>query len=128
MQYKSEPDHDLDLNYHYDNAEITLNVSLGKNFEEGSLYFGPMYQEETGSTNFKECIHQLGYGILHRGQHMHGALPISDGERNNLIIWMRSSRVRNALCPMCFEKPTLVETVGPGDGFTQPSVDVCHLA
>lgn len=35
---------DLDLSYHYDNAEVTLNVSLGKDFTEGSLYFGDMKQ------------------------------------------------------------------------------------
>lgn len=57
-------------------------------------------------------------GILHRGQHMHGALPITDGERCNLIIWMRSSKIRNNLCPMCNRKPSLVETCGNGDGFT----------
>ncbi len=28
-------DEDLDLSYHYDNAEVTLNVSLGKDFSEG---------------------------------------------------------------------------------------------
>lgn len=33
---------DLDLSYHYDNAEVTLNVSLGKDFTEGNLYFGDM--------------------------------------------------------------------------------------
>ena len=26
---------DLDLNYHFDNAEVTSNVSLGKDFTEG---------------------------------------------------------------------------------------------
>ena len=26
---------DLDLNYHFDNAEVTINVSLGKDFTEG---------------------------------------------------------------------------------------------
>ncbi len=35
---------DLDLSYHYDNAEVTLNVSLGKDFTEGNLYFGDMRQ------------------------------------------------------------------------------------
>ena len=33
---------DLDLSYHYDNAEVTLNVSLGKDFTGGNLYFGDM--------------------------------------------------------------------------------------
>ena len=33
---------DLDLAYHFDNAEVTLNVSLGKQFTGGNLYFGKM--------------------------------------------------------------------------------------
>lgn len=33
---------DLDLSYHFDNAEVTLNVCLGRKFEGGSLYFGSM--------------------------------------------------------------------------------------
>lgn len=35
---------DLDLSSHYDNAEVTLNVSLGKDFTEGNLYFGDFRQ------------------------------------------------------------------------------------
>lgn len=35
---------DLDLSSHYDNAEVTLNVSLGKEFTEGNLYFGDFNQ------------------------------------------------------------------------------------
>ena len=31
---------DLSLSYHYDNAEVTLNVCVGKDFTEGNLYFG----------------------------------------------------------------------------------------
>ena len=52
---------------------------------------------------------------------MHGARPLVDGCRYNLIIWMRSSSVRNDLCPMCNEKPDLVQCTGPGDGFTRTS-------
>ena len=35
---------DVDLNHHYDNAEVTINVSLGKEFSDGDLYFGDMRQ------------------------------------------------------------------------------------
>lgn len=35
---------DLDLSSHYDNAEVTLNVSLGRDFTEGNLYFGDFNQ------------------------------------------------------------------------------------
>ena len=40
---------DLALAYHYDNAEVTLNVSLGKEFTEGALYFGGMRWVSSGS-------------------------------------------------------------------------------
>ena len=33
---------DLGLSYHFDNAEVTINVCLGRKFEGGSLYFGSM--------------------------------------------------------------------------------------
>ena len=33
---------DLRLGYHYDNAEVTVNVCIGKDFTEGNLYFGDM--------------------------------------------------------------------------------------
>ena len=62
--------------------------------------------------------HIVGRGILHRAQHMHGALPITSGQRYNLIVWMRSSSVRNRLCPMCDQSPDLVPNTGYGDGFT----------
>lgn len=118
---------DLDLNYHYDNAEVTLNVSLGKSYTGGSLYFGDMRTVPLKETECSEYEHKAGVGLLHRGQHYHGALPIHTGERYNLIIWMRSSKVRNNLCPMCDRKPDLVQTIGYGDGFTQATVDVCSL-
>ncbi|KAK3736310.1 hypothetical protein QZH41_020782, partial [Actinostola sp. cb2023] len=42
VQYKTGQD--VDLSYHYDNAEVTLNVCLGKEFSGGELYFGDMKQ------------------------------------------------------------------------------------
>ncbi|XP_053636570.1 2-oxoglutarate and iron-dependent oxygenase domain-containing protein 2 [Cherax quadricarinatus] len=115
---------DVDLDYHYDNAEVTLNVCLNEDFSDGDLYFGPM-RNETSSQRLGYS-HKLGRGVLHRGQQRHGALPISDGVRYNLIVWMRSSQVRNELCPMCDEKPCLVPVKnGYGDGFTTSTVDIC---
>ena len=63
--------------------------------------------------------HKIGRGVIHRGQHMHGAMDISDGERYNLIIWMRSSSVRNDCCPRCNQPPNLIPFEGYGDGFTK---------
>ncbi|XP_037114732.1 2-oxoglutarate and iron-dependent oxygenase domain-containing protein 2 isoform X2 [Syngnathus acus] len=128
---KYDINEDLDLSYHYDNAEVTLNVSLGRDFTEGNLYFGDMRQVPLNETECSEIEHRAGEGILHRGQHMHGALPISSGQRWNLIIWMRSSQERNKLCPMCNRRPVLVEGEGFADGFTkQPTLllgNFCQL-
>ncbi|XP_017289464.1 2-oxoglutarate and iron-dependent oxygenase domain-containing protein 2 isoform X2 [Kryptolebias marmoratus] len=110
---------DLDLSYHYDNAEVTLNVSLGKEFTDGNLYFGDMRQVPVSETECTEVEHRVTEGLLHRGQQMHGVLPISFGQRWNLIIWMRASRERNKLCPMCNRRPSLVEGDGFADGFTK---------
>ncbi|XP_071512979.1 2-oxoglutarate and iron-dependent oxygenase domain-containing protein 2-like isoform X2 [Panulirus ornatus] len=118
---------DVDLDYHYDNAEVTLNVSLNEDYTDGELYFGPMRNEV--SSQRLGYTHHIGRGLLHRGQQLHGALPISEGVRYNLIIWMRSSQVRNELCPMCDEKPVLVPVKhGFGDGFTETTADVCCTA
>lgn len=41
-------------------------------------------------------------GLLHRGAHCHEALPVEEGRRENLIMWCRSSRVRQSgKCAMC---------------------------
>ncbi|KAJ8286158.1 hypothetical protein GJAV_G00035180 [Gymnothorax javanicus] len=112
---------DLDLSYHYDNAEVTLNVSLGKEFTEGNLYFGDMRWVPLSDSECVEVEHRVSEGLLHRGQQMHGALRIASGQRWNLIVWMRASRERNKLCPMCGKKPRLVESQGFADGFTDES-------
>ena len=33
---------DVELSYHFDNAEVTINVCLGTKYTGGELYFGPM--------------------------------------------------------------------------------------
>ena len=40
VSYELEGDHSLA--YHFDNAEVTLNVCLGTTFTGGELCFGPM--------------------------------------------------------------------------------------
>lgn len=126
VTYKMTGDHELST--HFDNAEITINICLGKQFEEGSLYFGGMKDDPPNSCLYKEVKNRLGYGVLHRGQQVHGALPIENGERHNLIIWMRSSKVRNKKCPMCCCRPVLVPSEGFGDGFTEYIVNMCDVA
>lgn len=116
---------DKDLAYHYDNAEVTLNVSLGDGFEGSTLYFGGLNTEL--NANITEYNHRKCYGVLHRGQHMHGADTLESGHRSNFIMWCRSSRIRNQCCPMCLQKPTLCPVKGRGDGFTSETMN-CSIA
>lgn len=118
---------DRELSYHYDNSEVTLNVSLGKDFTEGNLYFGDMRQVPLSETECAEVEHRVTEGVLHRGQQMHGALPISSGCRWNLVLWMRASRQRNRLCPMCSGTPRLQPCEDYGDGFTDEDNWTCTL-
>jgi hypothetical protein len=88
---------DVSLDFHVDASDVTLNVCLGKQFTGGTLFFRgircalcqetmPRPEEEF------EIAHVTGQAILHRGKHRHGANPILDGERYNLILWCNSSR------------------------------------
>jgi len=103
---------DVEQATHFDNAEITLNIPLTKNYEGSELYF------EYG-TAFKSVDMKVGRALMHSGRHIHGVMPIEQGYRHNIIIWMRSSDVRNKICPMCRQLPALEEVLeGTGDGFT----------
>ena len=113
---------DRDLFTHFDNSEITLNVCLGKSFEGSEVYFANFRTEDRISStdvSVTPVVHSPGIGLFHLGQQMHGSLPIEEGERHNLVIWMRSSQIRNKLCPMCDSKPELIPALGFGDGFTK---------
>lgn len=124
VHYKADDDDeefDRGLDYHFDNAELTLNISLSATHEGGELVFDGFKREPPGNSGaVLACEHRPGHGILHRGDHIHRALPIESGERWNLVLWLRSSEHRNRTCPMCDEKPDLSQVASGsyGDGFT----------
>lgn len=130
------PSADCDLDLHFDNGEVTANICLSCDEDSdtvgGEVYFDGMRtnrKRTAAEPSYVGCPHRLGYGLLHRSQQLHGALPMACGSsRRNLIIWMRSSGERNRLCPMCDCQPDLVETEGPGDGFSIDEVEVCNMS
>lgn len=113
---------DKDLAAHFDNAEITLNVALTEDFQGGELVF---HDKDNGyqwpAFGYEQW--PMANGIIHKGSHIHEALPITSGERCNLIIWCRSSKMRQKQCPMCRSPPDL--EIAPmntyGDGFLWPT-------
>ena len=49
-------DSDVALSDHFDNAEITINISLTENFDAGDISFGPMHGEEIDEVQRKESF------------------------------------------------------------------------
>ena len=106
---------DEDLAQHFDNAEITLNTNLGiAGFEGGELVFhGHKDRASSQPVAFHEWSEKgnpkVGHGVLHLGAQVHAALPITCGERRNLVVWMRSTMHRQrAGCPMCGRSDALL--------------------
>ncbi|PRP83370.1 hypothetical protein PROFUN_09398 [Planoprotostelium fungivorum] len=88
VEYKIGEDEDLD--FHYDAADVTINFCLGKEFT------GVLNDPSTHQENF-EFNHVKGLGIIHLGEHRHGANKIKSGERYNLIIWFRNKAKREKM-------------------------------
>jgi len=97
VRYKM--DEDVELAEHTDASVVTINLCLGKpGFEGGSLYFKGLRwidENENGAINTgtafakrKEIVMEPGMGIIHLGRHEHAALPLTGGERTNMIVWL----------------------------------------
>ncbi|XP_010498785.1 PREDICTED: uncharacterized PKHD-type hydroxylase At1g22950 [Camelina sativa] len=92
-------DRDVDLAFHVDDSELSLNVCLGKQFSGGELFFrGVRCDNHVNSGSSEKEVydysHVPGHAILHRGRHRHGARATTSGHRANLILWCRSSTFR----------------------------------
>mmetsp|Transcript_111810 Transcript_111810/g.316573 ORF Transcript_111810/g.316573 Transcript_111810/m.316573 type:complete len:379 (+) Transcript_111810:57-1193(+) len=120
--YEAAPDGDQQLAMHYDNSEVTLNVNIGGAWEGGQVaFYGLATDRSSPRDESANVTLRRGHGVIHAGLDLHMALPVTSGRRHNLILWCRSSGVRNDMCPMCFGRPAVVETNGYFDeGFTAP--------
>ncbi|XP_010279401.1 PREDICTED: uncharacterized PKHD-type hydroxylase At1g22950-like [Nelumbo nucifera] len=92
-------DRDVDLGFHVDDSEVTLNVCLGKQFSGGELFFRGIrcdkhVNTETQPEEILDYSHVPGQAVLHRGRHRHGARATTSGHRINLLLWCRSSVFR----------------------------------
>ncbi|KAI5562202.1 hypothetical protein BDE02_15G038300 [Populus trichocarpa] len=87
-------DWDVDLGFHVDDSEVTLNVCLGKQFSGGELFFrGTRCDKHVNTGSQPEEIfdysHIPGRAVLHLGRHRHGARATTSGHRINLLLWCR---------------------------------------
>jgi hypothetical protein len=91
---------DVDLGFHVDDSDVTLNLCLGERPEDGGFEGGELYfqgrrcalHRQTGCApeEHLEVAHEPGVALLHAGKHRHGAWPLRSGRRVNLILWCRS--------------------------------------
>jgi len=102
------PSTDDRLNWHMDDAEVTLNLCLGTDFEGGDLVFRGRrcsWHRDSPWTDAEvfQYAHEPGVVLIHAGTHRHEALPVTSGFRRNLIIWCHSGcyreRVGHHVCP-----------------------------
>ncbi|XP_026459955.1 uncharacterized PKHD-type hydroxylase At1g22950-like [Papaver somniferum] len=92
-------DRDVDLGFHVDDSELTLNVCLGRQFSGGDLYFRGIRCDKHVNTEYQpeesfDYSHVIGHAVLHSGRHRYGARATRSGHRINLLVWCRSSAFR----------------------------------
>jgi hypothetical protein len=83
---------DVQLREHSDASIITLNVNLNlphdnepeESYSGSSIYF---VDEKDGTTQHNVTF-SSGMALLHRGMTRHASLPIQEGERTNMVIWL----------------------------------------
>mmetsp|Transcript_45485 Transcript_45485/g.119499 ORF Transcript_45485/g.119499 Transcript_45485/m.119499 type:complete len:654 (+) Transcript_45485:39-2000(+) len=92
VKYRKGEDTHLDM--HHDDAEVTLNICLGKSFTGATLSFCGVVGESGHRMYTHRYAHQLGRAVLHKGAQRHGADEILEGERISLIMWAKSSTYR----------------------------------
>jgi len=125
--YEATQDGDKGLAMHYDNAEVTLNVNIGGTWQGGHVAYYGLATSKEESPPFEVPLRK-GYGVFHAGLELHKALPITSGTRHNLILWCRSSGIRNDMCPMCFQQPQVIATNRHHhEGFTVPPCEEAEL-
>jgi len=96
---------DTSLGVHDDNSEITLNVALSEDYSGGTLaLYHRARVAHPQRLQKKPYHHRVGLGtmLLHPGELLHEVLPLTAGERQGLIVWLRSDSYRKKHgCALC---------------------------
>jgi len=94
IRYRGGEDTHLDV--HTDDSDITFNVNIFGNYSGAPLVFCGINGEPDHRLFRTAYQHRLGYAVLHRGRHRHGAEDITSGERMNLVVWSYSPTYRSS--------------------------------
>merc|ERR1719316_1916174 len=94
IRYRGGEDTHLDV--HTDDSDVTFNVNIYENYTGAPLVFCGLNGQPDHRFFRTAYMHQLGYAVLHRGRHRHGAEDITSGERMNLVVWSYSHNYRSS--------------------------------
>ena len=81
-----QPDTDTSLRAHTDASSVTLNVNMnlpGESFSGSGVRF---FDHET--RRISELTFAPGTALMHHGSVPHESMPITEGERSNLVLWL----------------------------------------
>jgi len=87
---------------HSDDSEVTINIALTDAFTGGELHFGHMRGSAVDDCTYFAAKPSIGTALIHSGRRLHKVESVLAGERFNLILWCRSSKLRNGSCPCCW--------------------------
>lgn len=90
IQYQS--DMDTSLRPHTDASAATMNINLNLPNEEFEGSEVDFYNAETGKN--VQLVFEPGVAVIHRGNAMHAARPITKGERSNIVLWLYGDRMQ----------------------------------
>jgi hypothetical protein len=94
VAYDVEEGRDKLLDMHTDDADVTFNACLGKEFEGATLTFCGALGAADHRALSLVYRHAVGRCVVHRGRQRHGADAILKGSRRNLIVWCRNGSFR----------------------------------
>lgn len=81
-----QPDTDTSLRAHTDASSVTLNINLNLPGEEYSGSGVRFFDRET--QQISELTFAPGVALIHHGSVPHESMPITQGERSNIILWL----------------------------------------
>lgn len=118
------PETEQGIRWHSDASAMTFNVNMdppsssnsNSAWAGSSLIFADRSTGKETEVNF-----QAGVAVIHRGAIPHTALPITEGERSNLVLWVMGKGGRQAFMPYenqmdpkeRWSKPVLTEDEEP---------------
>lgn len=81
MRLTTSGGEDTHLDVHTDDSDVTFNVNIFGNYTGAPLVFCGINGERDHRQFRRAYQHRLGWAVLHKGRHRHGAEDITGGER-----------------------------------------------